>query len=350
MRYLLILLVLMFAEVANAIDCEKVPTCEELGYSQDDDPYCAENGYMYCPLDYSYKKCVNMDCAKLGFTEDDKTSWCGKLAKCKGNPRMTLCQNLCEVGDVYYADGTCGYVEDYDGSKTPVGVVYYVTDEGRHGRVINLHDLGKESETSPFDPRNPYNTKFIRFYWGYHSYDIPKLPNYDSSNIVDKLKAYDPDLYNGKGNTDKILEDSGPADCDYDKNTQEYYQYCITEAAQAARDFYPPEVDKNDSKVGQGKWYLPALGELLELYGYDNSLITDYLETTGQKGDNKILINNTLNALKDKGVVANKLANAFYWSSSEYSNFASWRLNVYLGYRAYNNKYYNFNVRASMEF
>ena len=95
MRYILILLGLMFAGVASAMDCQKLPSCESLGYASEDDPTCAANGYVYCPFDETYKRCVIKDCTKLGFTESDKTSWCADLIKCKGNAKMTLCQKSC---------------------------------------------------------------------------------------------------------------------------------------------------------------------------------------------------------------------------------------------------------------
>ena len=95
MRYVLILLGLMFAGVANAIDCQKLPDCEELGYSKEEVKGCAADGYILCPFDDSYKTCVNYDCETLGFTESDKTSWCADLIECKGNPQMTLCQKPC---------------------------------------------------------------------------------------------------------------------------------------------------------------------------------------------------------------------------------------------------------------
>ena len=355
MRYILFLFSLLLANTASAIDCEKMPTCEELGYSTEDDPYCAENGYMYCPLDYSYKKCVNMDCAKLGFTDSDKTSWCGKIVKCKGDKNFTACKALCEVGDVYYADGTCGYAEDYDASsdKIPVGVVYWITDDGRHGKVINLHDLGRESESSAFDPKNPYDTRYEHFFWGYGNYDVPNLTSYNE-NIVDRLQAYDPDLYDGQGNTDKILKAEKPK-CDKPEGTKDYYQYCIPQAAQAAHDFYPPEVQPNNPKVGVGQWYLPALGELMELYGYDNSQITYWLETTGAKGDNKDIINKTLSTLKSKQVNAEIFTN-IYWSSSISRQIYSWVLYMNHGYRGNLIKDYDDNsnhvchIRVSLEF
>ena len=103
MRYLMFFMVMMFVNVASAMDCEKVPDCESLGYTTEDDPNCAEDGYMYCPFDKDYKACVQYNCTALGFTESDKSSWCGKIVKCKGNEKFTACKALCEIGDVYYA-------------------------------------------------------------------------------------------------------------------------------------------------------------------------------------------------------------------------------------------------------
>ncbi len=99
MRYLMFLLVLLFSNVANAIECEKVPDCKELGYSTESDPNCANDGYMYCPFDQDYKVCVQYNCEALGFTESDKTSWCADLIECKGNEKMTLCQKPCFATD-----------------------------------------------------------------------------------------------------------------------------------------------------------------------------------------------------------------------------------------------------------
>ena len=106
MRYLVVLLALMVANVAQAVDCQTVPSCTELGYTKEPDPNCRENGYLSCPFDTTYHKCVNMDCEKMGFTQTDKTSWCGKIVSCRADKRFTACKALCEVGDVYYADGT----------------------------------------------------------------------------------------------------------------------------------------------------------------------------------------------------------------------------------------------------
>ena len=353
MRYLMFLLGLMLSGTANAIDCEKTPNCEELGYSKENDPYCADDGYMLCPFDFTFKKCVEKDCAKLGFTTSDKTSWCKEIIKCEGNEDYTLCAKAtCDIGDVYYANGSCGKASEYvkDSSPIPVGVVYWVTENKQHGKVINLHDLGKRSSSGAFDPANPYTTIQEKMYWGYSGYDIPELTNYNSSdNMLTQLQDRDPDLYDGKGNTAKILAAAKPK-CDYEVNTKGYYQYCIPQAAQAAHDFYPLEELKEDSKVGQGKWYLPALGELMDLYGYDNNQITSDTGTIGANGNTKSTVNATLTTLESKGVTAKTLTNAYYWSSSEYLSSISWGIYMNNGNRNTNNKYAEACVRATLEF
>ena len=95
MRYLWFLLVMMLANVAQAMNCQELPDCASLGYSKAEDPNCVEDGYLNCPFDQDYKVCVQYNCEALGFTEDDKTSWCADLIECKGNPQMTLCQKPC---------------------------------------------------------------------------------------------------------------------------------------------------------------------------------------------------------------------------------------------------------------
>ena len=100
MRYVLILLgLLMYANLAEAIDCKTPPDCASLGYSKGNDPNCVEDGYLNCPFDQDYKVCVQYNCEALGFTESDKTSWCADLIECKGNSQMTLCRKPCFATD-----------------------------------------------------------------------------------------------------------------------------------------------------------------------------------------------------------------------------------------------------------
>ena len=87
-------------------------------------------------------------------------------------------------------------------------------------------------------------------------------------------------------------------------------------AATAANQFY---VGSKTGDFGQGKWYLPAIGELMEMYGTDTSAITgDFFGTTGADGDNMQLINDALGTLAAKDSSVASQMSGYYWSSSEW--------------------------------
>lgn len=155
------------------------------------------------------------------------------------------------------------------------------------------------------------------------------LYDVDSVNKA-ALANHNSSVYNGEDNTQKILAQVG-ADA---------------LAATAANQFYIG--DKNDANFGQGTWYLPAIGELAELYGTDVSQIgTSYRGTAGATGQNKALINAALSTLAGKGVDAATLADRNYWSSSEGDGDVSWELYMGNGYRVDNLEYdYDYNVRC----
>ena len=324
MRYVLILLGLMGACVAKAMDCEKVPDCESLGYSTESEPNCADNGYMYCPFDQEYKVCVQYDCAKMGFTESDKSSWCDEIVKCKDNKKLTLCNCLkprCNIGDVFYADGSCGDVKDYTEDKVPVGVVYDTNCAGG-GKAINLKDLTTNNNYL-FDPAKPYTNTRSTFYFGLSQTNIPDLQNYWSQEMLSSaLKSHSAGLFDGFENTQILLKSvsANPACTTYTSGSAEYNQYCAPTVAQAAHQFYPSDVRQNDPIFGAGKWYVPSIAELEELFG------RSFDKDESPEGYNKPLIDATLKALKEKGI-ADPLTDAWYWSSSECTEFSMWALN-----------------------
>ena len=87
--------------VKAQVNCEVLPDCAALGFSQTDDANCADDGYLYCPFDESYKKCIQPSCEALGFTTDDKSSWCGNIVTCLTDRSYTLCAEskaLCPEG------------------------------------------------------------------------------------------------------------------------------------------------------------------------------------------------------------------------------------------------------------
>lgn len=71
--------------------CDKLPNCAELGFSTGYEDGCAEDGYLICPFNSNYRKCVKHNCAKMGFTQDDKANWCDNIVKCESDESYTLC-------------------------------------------------------------------------------------------------------------------------------------------------------------------------------------------------------------------------------------------------------------------
>ena len=135
------------------------------------------------------------------------------------------------------------------------------------------------------------------------------------SGISDDAAIRNTSLFDGKANTQAMIDQIG-ADA---------------LAATAANQFYAPGTSKNDANFGQGQWYLPAIGELMEMYGIDAANMTDGYGTTGANGENKTAINDALTTLKGLGVDCATLTNGFYWSSSEYYNTSSWEFNMSSG-------------------
>lgn len=78
-----------------------------------------------------------------------------------------------------------------------------------------------------------------------------------------------------------------------------------------------------EAEFGQGTWYLPSMGELMDMYGYNYSNITDASGTSGANHSGRNAINATLNTLATKGVDAEAMS-GYLWSSSEYFNYYSW--------------------------
>ena len=259
MKYVLFLMMVLFSGQAVALNCAQAPDCAELGYSNVDDPNCKDDGYLICPFDSDYKKCVELNCQGLGYTQSDKSAWCEEIIYCPQDNTYSLCKTLqlqCEIGDVFYADRTCGKAAELSKStkKTPVGIVYYVEEGGRHGRVMALNGLTGD-ENHNFDPKNPFHNTNNPLVQGFELYDVPAI-----QNVTTLLSS----RLNGQEET-KILAQTVMPNCPYDKGTFSYHQYCVGTQARAALAFYPPETSVDNPYVGAGHWYQPAIGELLLL-------------------------------------------------------------------------------------
>lgn len=350
-------IIFMVMPVNAALNCNLQPTCGELGYSLSVEDYCPSDRIIFCPFDMAYKKCLEKSCDALGFTADDKSEWCEDIIECPTDENYTLCASKifegCEIGDVYYSDGSCGPMSKYNSSKTAVGVVFYVTNGGKHGKVVNLNDLSV-STSCIFNASEPFSNYFNILPWGLFGTDIAGATNYPSaSTLLSKFKANDSGLYNGKSNTQFIANATTAwNNCTNGNNkpgTTSYTKSCTPITAKAALAFYPLKVSSNNAKVGAGQWYIPAIGELAQLYGLDISAMKAGNGTSGATGETKVIVQKTLSALAQKGVNADvfktiKPSTTFidgvgwtsdgrYWSSTEAHDSAAWSLSMANGER-----------------
>ena len=308
MRYLLVLLGLLVTSTVQAMDCRETPDCADLGFSQEEDPNCVKDGYINCPFDTSYRKCVQHDCEKLGFTQSDKSSWCNEIAFCKSDSSYTLCNRKavqCNVGDVYYADDTCGSSDNLDSTKTPVGVVFYVTADGRHGRVLS----------------------FDEFQGAYSAMDSisAALPLFTCEQVTQGSSDEYPDLYDGQAQTQKVAALDSQS------------------AAAMALNYVPQGIDQNTPYTGKGNWYLPTLGEWEWLYDHE---FTDKCPiSSGGNNHANIPIVPVLKKLGKSGMHADR-----FWSINLFSSTQAHYFGTTYGDIDSNLLLYQYYIRPIMKF
>ena len=255
-----------------------------------------------------------------------------------------------KVGDVVYLDKTYGAVEDYDGSKTVVGVVASASSNGRDATILNLKDLKFTSEGSigNFNPENPYGeAKNSRY--SSSGDNVPDIEDYNGEAFLAAIQnmcgcacgayqcqggncaEYNDDcsckrclslytldngvcdancavqcqdalpLYDGKGITYKELERVGESFL----------------AGAAASQFY---VGDKDGDFGQGKWYVPAIGELIDVRGINKCLqVTGGNIAQADFVKNHTLIQKALQTLAEKGVDAAEFSSTL-WSVTRASS------------------------------
>ncbi len=360
--------------------------CKSLGYSTNDVDGCVQ--YLKCPFDTSYKRCV----AKTDDTDENTTQT----------------DTSCRIGYIFYSDGSCSNVENYDSAKTPVGVVYALSaskgsvpyrsenelhTSSLHGRVIALKDLTFDSNYI-FNPYTPYSNGNKKAPFGLYKYDIASLTEYteddDTSGILYALGNGVKSIFDGKSATytlshqysNSIGNHMSTYNCKVN-NSFGYYQgadansnvYCFSSPALASYYFYPPNISASNSIAGQNNWYLPSLGELMLLYGYKHNQIKEIEYDTGSTLETVIRVNTTLKKLKLSGVDVDLLPyhtysgepgnddvaysvntiSCHYLSSTRYDSKTSWTLSS--GYRYHyptndgSNTLTDFNcVRPSLEF
>lgn len=120
--------------LASSLNCNKHPSCEEMGYSKDDVPNCKE--YLYCLYDPSYKVCLP-DCDNAA-----DTPTC---------PEGTMTEAQCTAQNGVFKDGTlnadtgCGECLTCDGTLYKRGTFNKIP-EGLGCDPLNYHGSSTNSD------------------------------------------------------------------------------------------------------------------------------------------------------------------------------------------------------------
>ena len=257
----LLFILFAFCVISNSyaqMDCESIPSCEELGYTQES---CSGGKGVRCPFDESKFYCSGVkqlpDAPEPVVTPEDWTAECAdKIDYCTAYNTECQC-TACESGYLL-SGGVC---------------------------VV--------------DP------------------------------CAEKCTTAYP-LFAGQDNTKAAVEQIGEKAL----------------AAYAASQFY---VGDKNGDFGQGKWYLPSIGEWMYAYGTNVAQMKNGDGETGAEGNNNALINDALSTLLDKGIEADVLKSRYYLSSSETGPYNSWIIYGSSGYRAYRGKSTNnYALRCSL--
>ncbi len=254
----LLITTVLFSFDARATTCTATPECAALGYKYTEAE--CEKGAVKCPNGNSY--------------------YCP-------NPRPK-----CNIGWIYYSDGTCSAPAAYTTSKTVLGIVVHVNDNGVGGQIMTPWPIDANGN------KNSSNSTTMT--WGGYGTDISSLPNYTSSSSASTD-------YDSCGNTDKIVAAG---------NASTY------PAAWAARK-YAPTADT------AGKWCLPAAGIMTNIYNNQDAIQT---------------------AISKVGGVS--YPSCCNWSSSEHSYNIAWTSHFDFSYSldGGNHKTNVYSVRPVLEF
>lgn len=214
---------------------------------------------------------------------------------CEATCEVVVASPEPQVGDIFYSDGT--WSTELDGSKTPVGVVFYTGDptvhdatlrrdhpDCTHGLVVALgEDFGKWM-------RNPW--KLLDWFETTTDTGLITCTTTESGEEPDYLNKI-----MGYNNT-KVIELYNTLD--------EYanYRVDILNSVVAYREQVPAPAATSD-------WYLPSAKELslLCIGDYDDNI----WYTTEKDLTRRDLIQSSLQKIEG----ATALQNFFYWSSSE---------------------------------
>ena len=353
-------LIFVFCVISNAyaqMDCESIPSCAEMGYTQDS---CAGGKGIRCPFDETKFYCAGAkqlpDAPEPEITPEEWTAGCAdKIDYCatyNADCKCTACEEkylladsicipecvksvaICAAENKIFKEETCtcescpsGYLFDseanecreackkdiehcltYDSQWTDCKCQTCETNYLLDGEVCKKMCTVVDNCTTYDSDYDPCSCTACKD--GY----ILENDACVIDSCAEKCKVAYP-LFAGSEYTNLSIDQVG------DDAIVEF----------AASQFY---VGDKNGDFGQGKWYLPSIGEWMYLYGTDVNQMTGSEGSTGAIGDNIAVINEALNTLKNKGAEAGVAAGygivgRTYWSSSRYTSGLSWAIGIH---------------------
>ena len=351
--------------VQAQMDCEGVPSCAELGYTQDS---CAGGKGVRCPFDESKFYCSGVkqlpDAENPGVTDENWTAKCAdKIAYCTAyntECQCTACEDtylisdgacvpecdksvdICATENKVFNAETCTceacpenyefnsetkaceqiacdktkvehcttYSSDYEPCTCQACETNYLLVDG----VCVLQCSGANQCLYQGSCVTCYESCPVR--WQYY---LDEEPDGSACSVVERI-------YQGSGygaeatykpcyNECVTCQKACGAFTGLDNTTDAVAQLGDKGLAfYAATQFY---VGNKNGAFGQGQWYLPSIVEWMEFYGTEisNAIPAEY-SSAGATGDNMALIKNALNILKNKGVEAEPLSGHYFSSTS----------------------------------
>ena len=225
-----------FEAWAQTEECVEAPSCTELGYTRTEDECptgsvkCPWNtGLVYCECGEDYKYTCDGDNEKAGDSQCN-----GLYAACAcangykwENGSCAAVRPSCNIGDIFYTDNTCVAADKHDSSKTVLGIVVYVNDNGIGGQIM---------APWPIDGNGNRLTAFnSAVFWSFNYIDIRGI------SVCQNAEAAALD-YNSCKNTNAIVAQDDES------------------VAAAATKKYAP------TTATSGKWCLPAAGVLSDTF------------------------------------------------------------------------------------
>lgn len=236
--------------------------------------YVSDGSCQSCEM-IKYKRkenhCSGYNSCECGGEIGANVCYTGSVKKFSNCKTCKPVRAQCQVGWIYYSDGTCNQ-NKLDG-KTPIGVVVRAVYDGG-GQVIASSPIGEY-------PAGDYD------FGGYSGPE--KLPILFPFTMA----MYD---YNSCENTGKFINDG---------NSQKY------PAARAARNYVP-----SGGFATYGKWCLPAAGVLADLVKFQEVINTGLAKIGGTQ------IPGNADGIGD--CFTNGVGKKLYWSSSMVHGGAYW--------------------------